>query len=156
MLKPSPNTISLKGLRRKRTFYSINFFGMSIVLGSILAYPFATYLKIIVAIKMGVVCINYSILPKAIYSTSLICINEISFQIVRLRQYQKYNRDMPMLSEIFLLPFVYINPFTFAFVSVLHQEDLFSTNLRSMQIKCMKLGFSCRHRSRLLQLYTQK
>ena len=30
-----------------------------------------------------------------------------------------------MLSEIFLLPFVYINPFTFAFVIVLHQEDLF-------------------------------
>ena len=38
MLKPWPNGISLKGLR-KRAFYSINFFGMSIVVGLILTYP---------------------------------------------------------------------------------------------------------------------
>ena len=45
-----------------------------------------------------------------------------------------------MLSEIFLLPFVYINPFTFAFVIVLHQEDLFFYKLTLNANKMYEIG----------------
>ena len=85
--------------------------------------PFATYLKIIVAIKMGVVCINYSILPKVIAHLSFVSIKLV------FRSYVcdsiKNIIEICECCQRFLFPFVYINPFTIAFVTVLHQKDLF-------------------------------